>query len=79
MSFSHNNNTLSITDSNIIVYLYSLIMYNMIPHSIGPGMDPLSFLVISSSIDLVQSVSIHSSAKNSALCDANASNAVQQY
>lgn len=42
----------------------------------GPGMDPLSFLVISSSIDRVQSVSIHSSARNSALWDANANNAV---
>lgn len=54
---------------------YSLMMYIMIPTSIGPGMDPLSFLVISSNIDLVHSVSIHSSAKNSALCDASASNA----
>lgn len=54
-------------------------MYNIIPHSIGPGIDPLSFLVISSSIDLVQSVSIHSSAKNSALCDASASNAINIY
>lgn len=51
-------------------------MYNMMPHSIGPGIDPLSFLVISSSIDFVQSVSIHSNAKNSALWDAKASKAI---
>lgn len=50
-------------------------MYSMMPTSMGPGMDPLSFLVISTSIDLVHSVSIHSSAKNSALWDAKASNA----
>lgn len=51
-------------------------MYNMIPTSMGPGMDPLSFLVISSKIDRVQLVSIHSSARNSALWDASANNAV---
>lgn len=53
----------------VLVYMLinSLMMYNMMPHSIGPGIDPLSFLVISSSIDFVQSVSIHSNAKNSAL------------
>lgn len=50
----------------------------MIPHSIGPGIDPLSFLVISSNIDRVHSVSIHSKAKNSARCEASASNAVRR-
>lgn len=58
-----------------IIIVYSLIMYIMMPTSMGPGIDPLSFLVISSSIDLVHSVSIHSSARNSALWDASASNA----
>lgn len=53
-------------------------MYNIMPASIGPGMDPLSFLVISSKIDLVHSVSIHSNAKNSALWDANANKANQK-